>query len=317
MTLPLWGFLAMTLQQSVPFQVFREEVLDVYRAGMCKATVAKMTQVLDEFAEICESTADVNLHSISLWLDGCRARSVMTRRSLLSSFRAACQYGSERGYCDNPFLSWTMDQRLPAPDPEDLDRPHLCRSGAEISRLLRRACAEAATGPWRARRTKTLVYLAAYTGARARELLGAQTRDVDLPAGTFAIRPNSRRDLKTRPSRRVLPLHPELADALRIWLPDTGSAWLLPQRCGRGPWYHGGPGYRPLDCVQQLGERCAVDGLTLASFRHTFATSAEGWGWSELAIMRWLGHSRPTTQRWYRPRPVPELLTRAAELIRY
>jgi integrase len=287
----------------VPFPQFAAEICDVYRAGSARATVAKMQQVLGEFAPLCSSTADVSLHSISSWLTGpgCRRRSVMTRRSLLSAFRAACSLGAAQGRLVNPFLTWDLDRWLPEPDPEELDRPWLCRSGAEISRVLRRASVEAAGGQRKAERTRALVFLLAYTGCRAKEALGALTADVDLGGKCIKVRPNPWRKLKTKASRRELPLHPELVRVLGPYLPTCGR-FLFGQQCGRGPWFNGGPGYRPLDVVAELGERVAVDGLTLSSFRHTFASLAEERGISELQLMHWLGHSRPTTQRWYRRR---------------
>ena len=306
---------------ALPFSQFADEICETYRAASGRATVAKMRQVLDEFSELCPSTADLNLHAISRWLQGpqCRRRGVMTRRSLLSSLRAACTLGAADGRLQNPFLTWNIDRWLPEPDPEDLDRPWLCRSGPEISRVLRRASCEAA-GPdkralRRALRTQALVFLLAYTGCRAKEALGSLTADIDLDAGVFHIRPNQWRKLKTRASRRDLPLHPELVKVLRAYLPTCGR-FLLGQKSGRGPWTGGGPGYRPLDVVQQLGERVAVEGLTLLSFRHTFASMAEERGISELQLMHWLGHSRPTTQRWYRRRK-PNFLAGTLEAINY
>ncbi len=307
---------ATTALRAVPFSQFAGEVLDIYRAAREPATVHKMAQILGEFQPLCPTTGDVNLHAISLWLSSssCRRRAVMTRRSLLSTFRTACALGAGMHYCSNPFSTWDLDKWIPAPDPEDLDRSWLS-SGTEISRVLRRAHCEARGGDWKTRRTRALVFMAAYTGARAKEILGAQKADVDLAAGLFRIKPNARRKLKTRGSRRDLPLHPELARVLADYMPGCGI-WLIPQRSGRGPWFHGSPGYRPLDVVQQLGERVAVDGLTLASFRHSFATLAEGWGIGELQLQRWLGHTRPQTQRWYRRRHV-SLLAEAVGRIRY
>lgn len=307
----------------VPFSQFASEIREIYGSAGQPATRAKMRQVLDEFEPLCASTADINLLAISRWLSssGCCRRAVMTRRSLLSTFRAACALGASQSYLVNPFDTWSLDRWLPAPDPEDLDRPWLCRSGAEISRVRLRAACEArgATGRarWRARRTWALVELAVWTGARAREILGAQTRDVDLAAGVFRIRTNPVRKLKTRTSRRELPLHPELVKCLSDYLPGCGI-WLIPQSCGRGPWFHGTTGYKPHEVVQQLGERVAVEGLTLESFRHTFATLAEDWGFGELQLQRWLGHTRPQTQRTYRHRRVAmPLLAQAVEWIRY
>jgi integrase len=301
----------------MPFDRFTSEILDIYGAAGQPATRAKMAQVLAEFAGLCPSTADIGLHAISQWLSSpmVRSRSDMTRRSLLSSFRAACAIGAGQGYCSNPFVMWSLDRWVPEPDPEDLDRPWLARSGKEISRILQRAVCQARGGSWKARRTEALTFMAAFTGARAKEVLGALAMDIDLDKSLFHIRPNPRRKLKTKGSRRSLPLHPELRSALRSWLPVCGT-WLIPQVSRRGPWFHGTIGYRPLDAVRQLGEQVAIEGLTLATFRHTFATLAEEWGWKEAQIQRWLGHTRPETQRTYRHGSIA-LLREAAESIRF
>jgi integrase len=233
-----------------------------------------------------------------------------------SSFRAACGIGHSQHYCLNPFLTWDLDRWLPAVDPEDLDRPWLSRSGAEISRVLRRAACEAGGGSRKALRTQALIFMAAYTGARAKEILGAKRTDIDLDRGLFRIRPNEARKLKTKGSRRDLPLHPELAKFLAGGYLAGCGTWLIAQRSGRGPWFHGSTGYRPVEVVQQLGERVAVEGLTLLAFRHTFATLAESWGIGELLLQRWLGHTRPETQRFYRGRKLA-LLTESVGRIRY
>jgi integrase len=158
----------------------------------------------------------------------------------------------------------------------------------------------------------------AFTGARAREILGLSAADCDLASGLIHIRPNDRRPLETRASRRQLPIPGPLLPVLAGWIgrDDRPSDWLFPHGDLTGPWLSGTVESRALGHVRALGERAGVPGLTLLCFRHSFATAAESWGLGELALQRLLGHGRPQTQRTYRHAD-PEQLRGAAELVRF
>ena len=99
-------------------------------------------------------------------------------------------------------------------------------------------------------------------------------------------------------------------------MPQTQSEWLFPGVRRLGPWLEGPPGQKPIDQVEALGTRAGVPGLTIASFRHTFASLAEGWSIGELALQRQLRHTRIRTQLAYR-HPLPELLRDVAAKVRY
>jgi integrase len=73
---------------------------------------------------------------------------------------------------------------------------------------------------------------------------------------------------------------------------------------------------RALDQVRDLGVRAGVEGLTIASFRHTFASLAEGWNMSELELQRLLRHSRIRTQRAYR-HELPAVLREAGAKVHF
>jgi integrase len=173
-----------------------------------------------------------------------------------------------------------------------------------------------ATAAWRAARLRAVVYTFAFTGARRRELLGLAVEDVDLVASTITIRTNRRRGLKTRKSAARLPIAAQLGQVLAEWISLAGSEWLFPGVRRKAPWLEGPCGDKALDQVKALGLRAGVPGLTLQSFRHTFASLSEGWGIGELALQRILRHTRIRTQRAYR-HELPAVLREAAAKIHF
>lgn len=306
------------MARHVSWATFRAEVVELYSPPLRRiATQRKMNQVLREFGQICRTTRDLSPASVARWLAGPSAgRRPATNRTLLSSLRAACSYGECRGYLTSPFRYRSLDRWLP--DPEDWEP--ICRHVpiVDIARVLARADSEALGGSWDARRVRAVVYTLSHTGGRAREILGLSVADCDLAAGVIRIRPNDRRGLKTRQSRRELPIPGPLAVVLGEWLgrSDRVSEWAFPHSGLSGPWLWGTVASRALGHVRALGDRAGVSGLTLLSFRHAFASAAEAWGLGELALQRILGHGRPETQRRYR-HPAPEQLRPSLDRVRF
>ena len=252
---------------------------------------------------------------------GAPRRRPETVAALLRCLRAACSFGTSWGYlAADPF-----DFRPPAAwvdwDVPELEPP--VHSSAEIARVLaladreaREGPWEAHDGPWKAERLRALVHAYAFTGARKREVLGLAVADVDIAGGTIAIRTNRRRGLKTRGSAATLPIPGPLAAVLAEWIPRSGCEWLFPGATRIGPWLEGPVGGKAIDRIEALGIRAGVPGLTIASFRHTFASLAESWHVSELALQRQLRHSRALTQRAYR-HELPEVLRDLAGRVTY
>ena len=261
----------------ITFESFAAEVLALYHLPLRRvSTFRKMRQVLEEFGRLCGRAADLSPATVAAWIAAHPGRRASTTRTLLSTLRAAAGYGEARGYLTSPFRAWKLHRFIPRTDDEPIER-HI--TTADVARILRRADAEASAGDWPSRRLRVLVYLAAFTGARASEILALRVEDLDLTDGSATIRPNHRRPLKTRSSRRTIPLPGPLRAALAEWLgrADRPSPWLLPHGGLDGPWTSGGPGYKALDQVKALGRRAGVDRVTLLAFRHTFATSADRW----------------------------------------
>jgi integrase len=303
--------------RSLPWSRLAAEALDLYAAPLRRpATRRKVEQVLAELAPICPTTRDLSPASIARWIADHPGRRPATVRSLLSALRAVCRYGEHRNYLTNPFGFRGIRDWLPDSGDHEPIRRH--RSAGEIGLVLLEADSRAQDGRWEARRLRVAVYALAYTGARAREILGLRREDVDLDGRIAWIRPNPRRPLKTASSRRGIPIAGPLLAVLGDWLGrvDRRSDWVLPHTRLDGPWLSGTIASRALGEVRALGEAAGVPGLTLLCFRHSFATASEGWGLGELAVQRLLGHGRPETQLHYRHAD-PGQLRPAVELVRY
>jgi integrase len=298
---------------------FSEEVVSLYAPPVRRRGTQRLIKsVLDEFAPRCRWVSDLGPAAIAGWIADHPGRRPESVYSKLRSLRAAVTYALVRGYLRvSPFAfrsarawsSWEAPE-LPAP---------VC-SSAQVRAILALADREAQTGHWRThwrrQRLRALVYLLAYTGVRPAEALGLEVADVDLGRGLVSIKSNQGRSLKTRASAASVPIPEPLRPVLAHWIPQTGGEWLFPGTRKRGAWLTGGPGVRALDQVRDLGERAGVKGLTLVSFRHTFASMAELWGLGELALQRLLRHTRLKTQLHYR-HEMPAMLADAAGRIRF
>lgn len=302
--------------ESIPFTDFAAEALALYRPPLRRpGTYRKLRQVLAEFAALCGTTAELSPAAVARWIAEHPGRRLATVRTLLSTFRAATRHGEASGYLRCPFRTRPLARCLPRIDDEPIDR-HL--STAQVARVLLQADREAEGGDWRGRRLRTLIYLAAYTGARAAELLALRVEDLDLAEGLVWIRPNARRALKTRSSRRRIPIPAPLRRVLEEWVGrgDGPSPWLIPHTELTGPWLSGAPRNKPLACVRALGERAGVAGVTLLAFRHAFASAADAWQVGPKALQDLMGHSSPATQWGYRHADLDQLRT-AADRIRF
>jgi integrase len=303
----------------VPWSRFAAEALSLYAPPMRRpATQRKLRQVLAEFSGHCDSSSDLTPAAIAAWMGATtHRRGPRTQLALLRTLKPLCTYGETAGYLNDPFRfrkprAWFASGQLEPP--EKAFPRH--RSAKEIRAVLELADREAAEGRWEARRLHAAIYSWCFTGARKTEILGLRAADIDLGHQLMRIEPNIRRPLKTASSAATLPIPPALADVLSDWLPNCESDWLFPHRYRSGPWLYGPHGAKAIDQVKALGRRAGVDGLTILSFRHSFATCAEAWGFGELMLQRLLRHAHPQTQQSYRHRDLDQLRL-AAELIRY
>jgi integrase len=298
----------------ISWRAFRASVLAVYDGpGHAPRTRRKIQTVLDQLEELAaaRSTADLTTETIARFV---RARSSRvcpnTVRGELSYVSAICAYAYDEGWLDRtPRLRRIRPRASPTVSP----RAHSLADVARVLELLRSRSAD-----WAWARLHALTALVAYTALRRDEALYLMVEDVDLTAGRIAI--VARRRLKTPGSEDTVPICPELAEVLAGWLPRCGSVWVIPCLVKRSrPWVGGEYGRRPTDQLGAVGRELGIEGLTLLSLRHTWATWARRrWGLSALDVQRILRHTSPRTQEWYlHDDPDPDAIVRSAARVSY
>jgi integrase len=321
---------------------FTAELLDLYAPPLrARATWVLMRQVLRQAGELLGDDGATDGLTTSLVGRFIKARpsaeAATTTSKLVRTLRTACAYAAARGYLHvSPFSLRKSWIRVPSGAGDDKRRFHPIEA---IARVLELASADidrkrpGSVSQWRARRLNVLVNIAAYTGMRKNEILFLRREDIDIPGRVIEIRPRDHNRLKTEKSAQPIPMLEPLAAVLAEWLPHLAiprgwspnatdsrwsphwnpdgvrdDAWMVPNVYRSGPWTGGPPGYKPLDRIKRLGVRCGIEGLTLLSFRHSFATHAESaWGLSDLQIQRILRHTNLRTQRSYRHAEVKNL----------
>ena len=186
---------------------------------------------------------------------------------------------------------------------------------------------------WRARRTYALIATVAYTGLRTGEAQHLRVEDLDLAGRMISVVARRGCELKTEAAAALVPMPDALAAILAEWMPflalptnasdpaevnapmpkwnkagKRDPGWVFPNAFRSGPWVGGSHGYRPIDRIRRLGERCGIEGLTFKSLRHSLATHLESrFGCSDLVIQRILRHTSTRTQRHYRHADVANL----------
>jgi integrase len=147
----------------------------------------------------------------------------------------------------------------------------------------------------------TVYQLLRWTGCRLAEVLGLKLSDVDLTAGVINLQPHPDRPLKTRESRRVIPIHPQIRELLQSLLQG-------PER----PFLHY---YNPT--TQRWGGGIVWSktiGINPHGLRHNAVTSMRAAGISEKVIARVVGHTIPGMTSQYGSVSL-ELLRAAVEKI--
>jgi integrase len=300
--------------KAVPFARFSRSILGTYDTpAHAPRTLAKLRHVLGLLASLegIESTADLTTENLARFV---RWRSAQvcpnTVRSELAYLSAACTFAAEEGWLEH---APRFARIRPRPSPAARPRAH---SIEEIARLLEVLRARASS--WEGGRLLALASLVAYTALRRDEALFLRVEDVNLTMGRIRIVARPR--LKTLAAAAEVPICPELAELLAAWLPRCGSEWVFPcaSKPGR-PWVGGAYGTRPTELLREVGLELGIEGLTLASLRHTWATWARRrWNLSALEVQEVLRHTSPRTQELYlHPDPDPSAIVRAVKGVSY
>ncbi len=111
---------------------------------------------------------------------------------------------------------------------------------------------------------KLLMPLLGETGCRLAEIVGLELKDIDLEQGLIHIRPNAVRRLKTRNSKRTLPLVGYARTAMELVLKSADGSYLFPRYIKKGS-------CQSTHASNALNVWLKKDfGLTGHSLRHTF-----------------------------------------------
>lgn len=280
---------------SYSWDQFRSMIESIYRPpGRAPNTHHKMVHTL-QLAEACgiRSLAELT----TAWAAGfvqwraAAGVSANTIRGDLSYLAAAAAIAVEEGMlAKSP--SWKRIR--PRPGPRGRKVLHSIADVRKVLEMLK-----ARSGDWAWHRLYALAVLIACSGLRKQEALRLQVRDVCLDSRMLDVVERDWR-LKTRGSEAKVPMCPELRAALEGWLPRSGPVWLFPGVRRRGPWTGGKQAKTPGARLKAAGEEVGVEGLTLSSLRHTFATwSRRRWGLSAIQLRDVLRHATEHTQAHY------------------
>jgi integrase len=146
---------------------------------------------------------------------------------------------------------------------------------------------------------QTMVFLAASTGLRVSEIRGLQWQDLDPSKGVLALKrgvvKNNVTDLKTKASRRPVPIHPALVDALQFVRRsspyDKPTDWIFasPHSKGKVPLWSCGVMQKHIQpAVKEAGIHKNVGWHT---FRHSYATLLKGNGEDVKTVQESLRHA--------------------------
>ena len=293
--------------RAVSIDRLREDLRSLYSPPLgSEATWKIYRQILDELSRFCgvKKTSDLTVTAVASWVRAC-PKGPKNAWKLLSALRHACNYCIHQNWLTaSPFSFRPLDRWIPDLEADETGEKPDTRhhSLAELRALMVGLQAEALTsGCWRKHRLFALALTTLLTGCRAREVQCAKVEDFDLEAGWFRVRPNEARRLKTRKSRRDIPLPAEAVATLKRWLPMAGCAWAFPGKMRVAPWQGGTAGFKPLDQLKRACERFGLRPMRFRDFRHCYVEqSATGWGIPELVTQTITGHSQPSMTRQYR-----------------
>jgi integrase len=146
---------------------------------------------------------------------------------------------------------------------------------------------------------QTMVFLAASTGLRISEVRGLQWQDLDVAKGVLNLKrgvvKNNVTELKTKASRRPVPIHPALVDALQVVREasayDQSGDWVFasPHAKGKIPLWPCGVMQKHIrPAVKLAGIEKNVGWHT---FRHSYATLLKGNGEDVKTVQESLRHA--------------------------
>jgi integrase len=153
-------------------------------------------------------------------------------------------------------------------------------------------------------RDRLIVLIGAYAGLRVSEICKLRVEHLDFEDGMLEVHAGK------GDKDRTVPMHPQLARALRVWIGSSREGWLFPSERGQS-------GHLTTRAVQLMIRAAAeraeiVRHVTPHKLRHSFATNLLAKGADLLEIKDLLGHSSVATTQIY-AQALPERLRSAVE----
>jgi len=315
----------------IPWDQFTAEVLRLYAAPhRATATRRQMQKVLNLVAALeVKTTADLTPALVARFIEARPpGQSPRTLQTLLRVLRGVCNNAVINGYLRvSPFALRRVSQWLGRIGPPQ-EKKHYSRD--EIRRVLTLMASDvestAGWSQWRARRLYALTATVAYCGLRASEALYLHAADIRLDAQYVNLTDRGRdggKRLKTEAAAAPVPIPEALVPILTDWLSHRldhpadfeipSCEWLFPTLNRKGPWTGGPPGTKPVQRLKAVAQRAGIEGMTLLSLRHSWATHAEYHGYGPALIQRVLRHTtEQTAAQWYRHADLPNLIERCA-----
>ncbi len=137
---------------------------------------------------------------------------------------------------------------------------------------------------------------AAYTGARRSEMIRSERDDWDFDSGVVTLR-QKKADKSKSFTRRTVPIHPDLAEAMRAWFADhPGGPWTLCMFDGRPVIPQTASEF--LRTTLRGGKWEVLHGFH--TFRHSLASNMASAGTDQRVINEILGHHTQEMERRYR-----------------
>ncbi|WP_407568349.1 tyrosine-type recombinase/integrase (plasmid) [Arsenicicoccus dermatophilus] len=132
-------------------------------------------------------------------------------------------------------------------------------------------------------RVRLALMLGALAGLRRSEIAAVHSSDVT--GATLRVRGKGGHE-------RIVPLHPDLREALAVAVARTGPGWLFPSPAGSG-------GHLTAAHLGRQISAALPPGVTPHALRHRFATQAYAAGRDLRAVQELLGHATPETTARY------------------
>jgi site-specific recombinase XerD len=284
----------------VLFSQLKQAVLDALLVeGRAETTVATFTSVMNRFIR---HTGDLNVSELTLPLamsfltshkrtgicNGTLYGDVVVLRRMVRQAHACGIVDDFSHKLRFPKVEWPLPKALSAREIEHIVNYDGVANNGRVAAFLRV-------------RNRTMLMLAAMTGARSREITGIDLQDINLVEGTVTLR-------KTKGNTpRQMPLHPELKAQIEAYiearlkiintpikqLPALFIAYWRKAGC----WKRISPAsYQGIYRKHSLGQGIDSSSHTM---RHTFATSLLQEGVDVSVIQQLLGHSSITMTMRY------------------